>query len=531
MKKRIIALALVLVLILGALAACGNKTEEPKNETPQNTPSTENQGKEEKPAEPTGNLKKTTTSQAENAIRVAMNSDLHTLDPHHYTLSNEGMIIDLMMDGLMVQDEDLNWQPHIATKMEANEDGTEVLVEIRDDVYFASGDKMEMEDILYSFEKCNLSTQIPYVYDNSSIEVIDETHFKWSFPTEGLSYNVLKDYANPMPIYNKSFCEQFSSDPTEDLLFNFDGTGPYMLAEPLTAGSHDVTLVRNPNAWEHPAIDKIYFKYMTGDYEMAFEAGDIDGSSYAPDTVDNARQFDNVSVYVNFSGYTYMLILNCQSEAFKDIKVREALQYGFDREVAGMVACNNNGEVAWSMFTPACKNWQDVVPHRTLDQDKARALMSEAGYSEANPCKITMFTMTSASWVATLEVLKEELDKCYFDCTIEEGAETTRYFSGDFDLSIIGINFANNFNSYGAMFQASSGLNLALYDGEDAEDLALEIMQARDAESAKKAMLDFDATMCYIPLSYVAVYSAYDANLDLGPYINGYNIRYMKWVN
>ena len=533
MKNKIFALLLVLVLVLGALAACGNKTEEPASQSGNEQPSENTEKEPEKEPEPTGNLRKTTTSQAENALRAVINSDLHTIDPHHAAVDNELRIANMIYDTLMQRDEDLNWVPMAALSIEPNEDGTEVLVTMRDDIVFASGDKLCAEDFAYSLARCENSVQMPtYLFDTTSIEPIDDTHFKWYFPAEGLDYFTLADYANSMFLFNKSYCEQIISSPGEDMLFNVDGSGPYKLESPLSAGIHDVTMIRNEYAWDKVSLDKIYFKYLSGDYEMAFESGDIDYSGYSPDTFDTAKAFDNVYTTTNFSGYTYMLILNCsENSPFHDPIVREALQYGFDREVAGLVACNNNGQVAWTLATPACKNWSDCVPHRDIDQDKCRAMMQQAGYSEANPCKVVLFSMSTPNWISTLEILKEELDTCYFECTIEEAADTTRYFSGDFDVSIIGLNMDNNLNSYGALFDANTGFNLAMYTEADALDIYDEFLHIDSPESGAKAIQHFDAANAYIPLSYVSSNFACDANLDPGPYINGYNIRFMKWKN
>ena len=92
MKKRIIALLLVLVLVLGALAACGQKQEETKEPEKQEQPAKDTEKEPEKEPEPTGNLRKTTTSREENVLRAFINSDLHTIDPHHATVDNENRI-------------------------------------------------------------------------------------------------------------------------------------------------------------------------------------------------------------------------------------------------------------------------------------------------------------------------------------------------------------------------------------------------------------------------------------------------------
>ncbi len=532
MKKRIIALMLVLVLVLGALAACGNKQEQPAS----NEGQSEQPGKDNAPEDtPKGNLRKTTTSKEENAIRTGLNSDLHTLDIHHSALANEDTIARLMMDSLMIMVEGHKWEPWICTKMEPNEDGSAVECEIRDDVYFASGDKMTMEDILYSYERCKISNTLSTLYQVSQIEAVDDTHFIVHFPVPGYNFTALQDYLCILPVYNKSFCEQFIDDPTGDLLFNVDGSGPYKLESPLSAGIHDVTLVKNENFWNkgnYGFLDKIYFKYLTGDAEIAFEAGDIDRVGYRLEDLEKAQSFDNVSIERQFSGFTYIFVLNCtENSPFHDIRVREAIQYGFDRETVGLTACGNNGAVAWTIFTPECANWADVVPHRTLDAEKCKALMTEAGYSESNPCKITCFSQSSQNWLAALEILKEDLDKLYFEVTIEEGQETTRYYTGAFDLAIIGFNLSNTFSAYSLLLVKSTGLNLSMYDEPDAQLVAGEVMQASTPEQAKQAMLDFDSLMCYIPLSYASAYYVFDADLDMGPFVNNYDLARAKWKN
>ena len=530
MKKKLIAAVLILVLILGCLAGCGQKEE--ASPTPSGNEQ-QNQGGDKTPDQPKGNFKQTTTSKEENALRTFISTEFNTLDFHHYTLSSEYYVITCLYDRFMMQNAAGGYDPWIITSAVPNEDGTVVECEIRDDVFFASGDKMTMEDIVYSLARCENSVFASQLYDNSSMEVVDDTHFRWLFPNEGMNYFALADRANQLFVYNKSFCEAISDDPSTDFLFNVDGSGAYKLETAMTAGGHDVTLVKRDDYWngkDYAHLDKIIFKYLTGDVEMAFESGDIDYSVYKADTFEQIAKFDNVETAIQYGGSTYYLITNTsEASPFNDIKVREALQYAFDREEVGMVICENSGQVAWTMFTPQCVNWSDCVPHRTLDVAKAQSLMKEAGYSESNPCSIVMFTVSQPSWVATLEILKENLDQCYFSTTIEEGTDYVRYFSSDFDLAVLEIGFLNTFSMYGMMYDINTGLNMALYTGEDADAIAAEVTQAQTPEEAKAAMIHHDAPLCYVPLSYGATLYAFDADLDLGEYANGYSFLKMKW--
>ncbi len=503
MKKKLISLTLVLILVLGVLAACGG-------------------------ADP-GAKRKASNSAKENALRLANNLELNTLDIHHYTLASESRIYSLIYDRLMNNNNEAGeWEPWICTKMEPNEDGTVVNCEIRDDVYFSSGDKLEMEDILYSLERTQISNKTQYLYENSYIEPVDATHFTWYFPNEGYSYYSLQEYANGLYVFNKSFCEQYISDPCDDLLFHVDGTGAYKLESEIHAGTVDVTLVKNDKYWNTCSIDKIIYKYVSGDQEIAFESGDIDFFECSKTNADKLESYSNVTTIINYPGYINCILLNCsENSVFNDIRLREAFQYGFDREEVGMAACDFVGTVAWTIMTPGAKNWADVVPHRTLDEEKAKKMMSELGYSESNPCRITILTIPIEGYVPAAEALKENLDKVYFECEIAEVTEVTRYFNGDFDAGVIGFGMNNDFNAFGEFFTESSGLDLAMYYDED---LAAEILQANDPESAKQALLDMDATMAYIPISYPARFYAYDSKLDPGPYSEGYDWRQAKWI-
>ncbi|MBQ3920642.1 MAG: hypothetical protein II689_00255, partial [Firmicutes bacterium] len=61
-----------------------------------------------------------------------------------------------------------------------------------------------------------------------------------------------------------------------------------------------------------------------------------------------------------------------------------------------------------------------------------------------------------------------------------------------------------------------------------AEKIAMEVATASDAESAKQAMIDFDAPMVYIPLAYYASFEAFDSDLEFS-YTGTYSPRNMRW--
>jgi ABC-type transport system substrate-binding protein len=100
---------------------------------------------------------------------------------------------------------------------------------------------------------------------------------------------------------------------------------------------------------------------------MAFEAGDIDYISYGYDTFQKIKEYTNVKTETRFAGNTYYIINNCDAgRATSDIRVREAVQWAFDREELALYQEDDAEEII-SMITgarsgrAACENLSEPV--------------------------------------------------------------------------------------------------------------------------------------------------------------------------
>ncbi len=512
--KRIIALLLALALVLCCLAGCGEKRggEDPAGYSSETDKEPEKEA--EKEPEPEGNLRRTTGNKETNSFKV-MSSAMTTLDPMFYKAAHEGNAANLLYDTLYTQDASGAWIPWLATAMEPSEDNTLVEVTLRDDVYFHSGDRMTAEDVAYSLAHCANSTFGSDLAMGSMIEVVDETHLKWYFPVEKYDFSAFREKVYRMPVINKSFYEEKFGDPAQDFGFEVDGTGPYVISS-FEQGSQNIVFTKNSDYWgDRGYFDTITMVYGAGNAQMAFEAGEIDYAGYTGSTAANAEAYDNVKVETRYSDSINYLICNTsEGHPTADIKVREALQYAFDRAEAAAISCDDSGVVAWNMLYPTVQYYSDILPHRTLDEAKAKALMSEAGYSDSKRCRVTFLTTAAQKFVAAAEVIKENLDKCCFDVTIETTSDYTPYLTGQFDVAILGIALGNSLMNFSALFDPSAGLNLCFYSGEDLEELVTEFVTASDQASADKAVKHMDELFCYVPLSYPAAIYAFDDQLD-----------------
>jgi peptide/nickel transport system substrate-binding protein len=170
------------------------------------------------------------------------------------------------------------------------------------------------------------------------------------------------------------------------------GYGPFMLAE-FNAGSN-AKFVKNPNwganAWEKvPAFDTLITQFITQSEQMenAMEVGDID-VAFNFDGVNNSYgDMANVNKFVTDTVYGDALWFNTGSKAhpaMQDIRVRDALVAAIDRRtIANQFAGEGSDKLLLtSWFFP---QWTSPnVKFREYDVDKARQLLTEAGWVDAD---------------------------------------------------------------------------------------------------------------------------------------------------
>lgn len=481
-----------------------------------------------------GGAKKRTASNGkkENTLTLSINDQVTTFDPLLFKLSVEDAVNSSIYEPLFYMDNDGNFIWCVAESMDRNDDGS-VTFHLRKDLKFHSGDTMKAEDVIYTYQRTAYSTAMSALSQATVLSEIDETTVKMEFPMgdQGYNFDALYPYMLMTKIMNKSYCEEHIASMEEDMKFNVDGTGPYKLES--KADNGDVTIVAFEDYYQEVPIKTIKYKFVSGDFEAAFEAGDIDLCTYSGSNYENIKTYENVTAFSQSVNNVTFLINNSTADSpLNDPVVREAVTYALNRKDVCAIGSNDAGTVAWNLANPIIKHYTEGT---VIEQnaDKAKELMASAGYSESNPCNVTMIVLGSnTAWVAACEVMKEMLDPCYFNVTIEQVADSARYFTYDFDMGLISIALTTDFMSYGDLFRMETGLNLAGI--EDADVLAaFDKMADGTAESAQAAMKAATAANCYVPLWYNTFFFAHDKDLIAGPFyteMSGFLYRDFAWA-
>ena len=347
--------------------------------------------------------------------------------------------------------------PMLATGYQWSADKKSIVFTIRDGVTWNDGQAFSADDVAFTF---NLMKQAPAtdlyaLWTGAGLQSVTASGNK-----------VTMTFAQPAGIYFFNFADQVGIVPkhifsTGDAAAHPDtwpdpnpvGTGPFMVNP---CSPNNIQYVANPKFWQKgkPYIQKIeYPAYLdNGPANLDLASGKAQwGSQFIP----NIKQFyldkspsnntwsppvTNVALYPN---------LDKSHPNTANLAVRQAIAAAIDRQQIASIgeggqqpAANQTGIV-----TPTFQKYFDsdalaAAGYDKPNADKAKQLLSGAGFSPSHPLKLSVITVTGyTDWDASLAVIKQELAPIGIDLTVQDLAQQTydsKLYAGDFDLAYFG---------------------------------------------------------------------------------------------
>jgi ABC-type transport system substrate-binding protein len=150
-------------------------------------------------------------------------------------------------------------------------------------------------------------------------------------------------------------------------------------------------VVRNENYWQKdadgnalPYLDEIEFRVIGEDPVRVVElqAGNADLIARLPgEMIEIIRNDPDLEVVEASTATAYRLYLNMREPPFNNTKLRQAINYAFDREIMATTLMPGQGYVAPFMILPSQPEYSEYTPYN-YDPEKAKRLMAEAGYPD-----------------------------------------------------------------------------------------------------------------------------------------------------
>jgi len=348
-----------------------------------------------------------------------------TLFPAHTAFLYTSRLIAQIYEPLMVFDAgSMKVIPGVAESFEMSSDAKVYTFKIRKGVMFHSNEcfggeaeELTAEDVKFTFEMaCSglESNQISYLLKDR-IEGANAFFKKStkSIPSSGISGIKVKGNSIEITLTNASpGFERVLTNPGLGIISkkayehygdkkidkNPVGSGPFMLEE--MAGSK-ITLERNPAYWRKddfgnqlPFLNKVEMTYSKDKRSefMSFRKKEIDLVLEIPveeiehilGSLQEAQDGKNVKHKVEGKPSLSMsyIAMAYESEEFSDLRVRQAFNLAIDREEIIDNYLEGEGWAALNGFVPQMADYDnDAVDGHSLNADRAKSLMAEAGYS------------------------------------------------------------------------------------------------------------------------------------------------------
>ena len=168
------------------------------------------------------------------------------------------------------------------------------------------------------------------------------------------------------------------------------GAGPYKVDQ-FDYNSGTVSFVPNEKWWgEKPKLDKVTYRQMESQATInAYQAGEVDAVEITnKDHLAVAKTVKDTTLRGTLRPSNYLVTLNAKTPTLEEVKVREAVFTGINRETLAQVRFNGmdyteNLPGSFALFQNQ-KGYQDNFGGLvTYDQDKAKQLLDEAGWVES----------------------------------------------------------------------------------------------------------------------------------------------------
>lgn len=295
-----------------------------------------------------------TTSMAQDRkiVTVIYTQELDNLNPMYTEMWFSGITTDLWLQGMLTFDENLIAVPVLAEEIPSVEnggisaDGLTITYKLRPNAVWSDGTALTSADFVFTYEmiisEANTPTSTyPYSPEDgiiTSVEAPDAQTVVVNFgaPFAPWMTNVFT-YVLPAHILRPVFEADGTIDNADWNRAPSVGVGPFVFQE-WESGSH-VLFVRNENYYGEAAkLDGVFFRFVEDDAAQvaALMSGDGDvGTFIAYSDLPQLEEAGIVPQIVS-SGFNEGLFFNVDPEtahpAMTDVRVRQALQYGFNRQ-------------------------------------------------------------------------------------------------------------------------------------------------------------------------------------------------------
>ncbi len=315
-------------------------------------------------------------------------ADARTLIPILASDAASSGITGMIFNGLVKYDKDIRLTGDLAESWDIEEGGLVIVFHLRKNVLWHDGAPFTSRDVEFTYKKLiDPAVKTPYSGDFErvkSFEIIDEHTvkiiYKESFVPGLASWGMS---IMPRHLLEKEDLNRaaFQRKPV--------GTGPYRFKA--WKPQEKIELESYPSYFEHrPFIGRYVSRVIPDESTMFLDllTQGLDSSGLTP--LQFKRQTDNTffrEQYRKFRlpSHTFVYLgYNLNNPLFRDVRVRQALNYAVDKQELIDMILLGLGRLTTGPFLPESWAYDDEVKPVPFDREKASGLLREAGWLDTD---------------------------------------------------------------------------------------------------------------------------------------------------
>ena len=318
------------------------------------------------------------------------------LDPQTIGSFAEDMIKTNIADKLIYQNPETGeLEPWLATSWERNDTFTEFVITLRDDVTFSDGSKLTPEvvkanlDLLaFGDESLGVPPQSALLagFDSTEVTGTNDVTVRFTTPNAGFLPALS---GRPFGIVAEAYLELSREERAKPE--NVVASGPFVVGE--HAYQQSTSLLRREGYDWAPAsrahsgdayLDSVEIAVVpeSGVRMGSLQAGETDAITDVNTTDEQVLADSGFEVFSRpIPGRNLSLDFNLKLAPSNDIAVREAIQYGWDREALNKTVLTDSYEIATSIVPSVFPGYVDLSDEMPFDPERSKQILDDAGWA------------------------------------------------------------------------------------------------------------------------------------------------------
>jgi peptide/nickel transport system substrate-binding protein len=375
-----------------------------------------------------------------------------TLNPFYPTNSQGDIFADSIIYQPLVQPDPKGGSKlvgGVADSWKVSNGGKNITFHIRPSARFSNGWHVTAQDVQFTLQKFaspkwNIAPVLAsglkqvQIVNSSTVRVILDK------PTPGILWNmaIFDAYVVPAKLVEKEGKAAFFQHPV--------GSGPFMVKS--WAKGSSITFARNPYYWQKglPYLNQITYQYAQDDNSrlLDLESGRAQMADGIPfSQVATLKTHTNIAVQTAQVPYWVGLWLNHKLPQFKDLKVRQAMEYAIDRDVINQKIYAGLGTNPNSILPHLIGDAPDdsVKPY-AYDVAKAKQLMAASGYPHGFSVTL-QYPAGYATYSTLVLVLQAEWAKIGIKVklqSVDQTTESNNFYAGKYQMTFPYAQFSSD---------------------------------------------------------------------------------------